>query len=280
MTTTSIVEHPAEIIDIYLRVCADEDRFVAQSVAAFDTVGLNGPVLDCAVGTGFGTLRLLEAGYPLVCSDGSVDMLRRFRLNCAEAGLSHDAVHARWEDLGRVFPAVFDMVMCRGNSLAYADTWDNDVPLEHDLDRLATHVAGMAGALRPGGALLVDLPATRPGAASTRLLEHRGSTTVGEPVTVVEQIHTDPTTRLRRWNVTMTVGTHTCQFSRSSYLIDLDTLRTVLRLCGFAAICTLPDLSPRDHYSTVVAIKERTRPDHPRHRTPVLTSASSLTTDR
>lgn len=91
MTTTSVVEHPAEIIDTYLRVCADEDRFVAQSVAAFDTVGLNGPVLDCAVGTGFGTLRLLEAGYSLVCSDGSVDMLRRFRLDCAEAGLPHDA---------------------------------------------------------------------------------------------------------------------------------------------------------------------------------------------
>lgn len=259
VTNTFAVDHPAEVIDIYLNVCADENRFVAQSIAAFDTIGLNGPVLDCAVGTGFGTIRLLELGYSLVCSDGSTEMLDRFRHNCTEAGLSNDAICARWEDLGRMFPEVFDMVMCRGNSLAYADTWDSDSALEFDPGRVITHVAGMAGALRPGGALLVDLPSARPD-TSPSVLEHQGFCPAGQPVTVIEEISTDHETRIRHWDVAMTVGHRNYRFARSSYLLDLNTLRDALDACGFTSVRSLPGSSVRDHYQTVVAIKQRSQP--------------------
>ena len=91
-------------------------------------------ILDCACGIGLLAAGLARAGYDSHASDLSPEMVRRTRAL---------GVHARvraWNDLPP--SGDFDAVLCVGNSLAHAR------------DRRGA-LAPMAGALRPGGVLIL-----------------------------------------------------------------------------------------------------------------------------
>jgi SAM-dependent methyltransferase len=91
-------------------------------------------VLDCACGTGTLAAGLLEAGYETDARDLSPEMVARAR------ALGVAAEVRAWEDLEPTH--AYDAVLCIGNSLP------------HTPDRRAA-LAAMAGALRPGGTLLL-----------------------------------------------------------------------------------------------------------------------------
>ncbi|HEY6888499.1 MAG TPA: methyltransferase domain-containing protein [Solirubrobacter sp.] len=91
-------------------------------------------VLDCACGIGLLAAGLAGAGYETSASDLSPDMVRRTR------ALGVDARVCGWEDLPP--SGDFDAVLCVGNSISHAR------------DRRAA-LAAMAGALRPGGILVL-----------------------------------------------------------------------------------------------------------------------------
>jgi SAM-dependent methyltransferase len=93
-----------------------------------------GRVLDCACGIGLLAAGLAERGFDVRASDASPEMVRRARARGVPAEV------CRWEDLPAT--AGFDVVFCVGNSLAHAR------------DRVAA-LRGMAGALRPGGTLVL-----------------------------------------------------------------------------------------------------------------------------
>jgi SAM-dependent methyltransferase len=91
-------------------------------------------VLDCACGIGLLAAGLAQAGYDTHASDLSPEMVARTR------ALGLDARVCAWSDLPP--SGDFDVVLCVGNSLAHTD------------DRVGALTA-MAGALKPGGTLLV-----------------------------------------------------------------------------------------------------------------------------
>lgn len=253
--TTTLRAHPADLLDTYLSVCSNESRFVAQALEAFEAASTGGPVLDCAVGTGFGTTRLLSEGHPIVCSDGSPEMLQRFEANCRREGLTNKAVIARWDQLGDLFPAVFALVMCRGNSLAYADAWDEDTPRVAGGPRIASHLAGMTAAIRPGGALLLDIPRIDADAEPMLRLDHHGTSHDGLPARIVESVLTDLERSIRRWTVEMTVGDLTHVFERSSRLLDRDRIVALLCGLGFDDVVSLAGDGIRDHYESLLALR-------------------------
>jgi SAM-dependent methyltransferase len=106
------------------------------NVAAF-APWLPGPparVLDCACGIGLLAAGLARAGYDTHASDVSPEMVARTRAFGVRAEVR------AWEELPP--SGDFDVVLCVGNSLAHAE------------DRRAA-LTRMAGALKPGGTLLI-----------------------------------------------------------------------------------------------------------------------------
>ena len=93
-------------------------------------------ILDCACGIGLLAVGLAERGFDVEASDASPDMIRRTRAQ----GIGFPARVCAWEELPP--SADFDTVLCVGNSLPHAR------------DRVAA-LRGMAGALRPGGLLVL-----------------------------------------------------------------------------------------------------------------------------
>jgi SAM-dependent methyltransferase len=113
-------------------------------VAAFapwiDPLPAGARVLDCACGIGLLAVGLALRGFETHASDASPEMVERTRALAAQYGTDVHA-HARaWDELPP--RAEFNAVFCVGNSLAHA------------ADRPAA-LSAMAGALRPGGTLVL-----------------------------------------------------------------------------------------------------------------------------
>ncbi len=76
-------------------------------------------VLDVAAGTGFHSVRLLEAGFRVVSADGSKEMLGKAFDNAFRRGHVLRTVHADWRSLNRDVHGEFDAVICLGNSFTH-----------------------------------------------------------------------------------------------------------------------------------------------------------------
>ena len=76
-------------------------------------------VLDVATGTGFHSVRLLEAGFEVVSADGSPHMLHKAFDNARHRGHVLRAVQADWRFLNRDVHGEYDAIICLGNSFTH-----------------------------------------------------------------------------------------------------------------------------------------------------------------
>jgi glycine/sarcosine N-methyltransferase len=79
-------------------------------------------VLDVATGTGFHSIRLLEAGFDVTSLDGSQQMLTKAFENARRSDLLLRAVHGDWRWLCRDLAGAFDALVCLGNSFTHLFT--------------------------------------------------------------------------------------------------------------------------------------------------------------
>lgn len=104
-------------------------------------------VLDSACGTGMHAIALAQKGYAAVGADLSPRMVERARENARQAGVTVRFEAAGFGELAINFgQSRFDALLCLGNSLPHLLTQDD----------LVAALRGMAGVLRPGGALVLQ----------------------------------------------------------------------------------------------------------------------------
>ncbi|MCB1937214.1 MAG: methyltransferase domain-containing protein [Nitrosomonas sp.] len=103
-------------------------------------------VLDVATGTGFHSVRLLEAGFEVVSADGSAEMLSKAFANARNRGHILRTVQADWRWLNRDVHQKFDAIICLGNSFTH---------LFDENDRRKA-LAEFYAALRHNGILILD----------------------------------------------------------------------------------------------------------------------------
>lgn len=103
-------------------------------------------ILDVAAGTGFHSIRLLEAGFDVITADGSPEMLVKAFRNGNERGHILRTVQADWRWLNRDIHMKFDAVICLGNSFTH---------LFNERDRRKA-LAEFYACLRHDGILILD----------------------------------------------------------------------------------------------------------------------------
>ncbi|MBX2810682.1 MAG: class I SAM-dependent methyltransferase [Myxococcales bacterium] len=103
-------------------------------------------VLDVATGTGFHSMRLVEAGFDVVSADGSAQMLFKAFENGRSRGHVLRTIQADWRWLNRDIHGKFDAVVCLGNSFTH---------LFDENDRRKA-LAEFYAALRHDGVLILD----------------------------------------------------------------------------------------------------------------------------
>lgn len=175
-------------------------------------------VLDCACGSGFPALELHLLGYRLTCTDGSAFMLERFRRNARAASVAIEPREARWEELGVLYPASFDAVLCRGCSLIYAGTFETDA--EPDWSILVSSAESFARCLRPGGRLYVDTSLEEELHRDfTEVVEYAPRMIDGHSVEWSEHLSVDPQARVRHWKVSLQIDGKSVDFERKSHYV-------------------------------------------------------------
>jgi SAM-dependent methyltransferase len=175
-------------------------------------------VLDCACGSGFPSLDLHRLGYRLSCTDGSAFMLERFRRNAQAAGVPLEPRQARWEELDVLYPATFDVVLCRGCSLIYAGTFETDA--DPDWFALVGSIESFTRCLRPGGRLYVDTtPESELHGKYPQVSEYAPRMIDGHRVEWSEYLTADPHTRIRRWRVSLRIDDNSVDFERRSHYV-------------------------------------------------------------
>ncbi len=144
--------------DLYLQVMYDAEQLTLELGQLLHHLGVE-RVLDCAAGSGVPSIGLRRMGLPVVCSDGSPEMVERFKLNAKRAGMGGDTQCdvVDWADLDPA-DGLYDYVMCRGNSLVYASTWGTEADITSGLRALEGYVQRFAAVVEPGGWLHIDAP--------------------------------------------------------------------------------------------------------------------------
>ncbi len=103
-------------------------------------------MLDVAAGTGFHSVRLLEAGFEVISADGSPEMLAKAFQNGRRHGHILRTVQADWRWLNRDVHGKYDAVICLGNSFTH---------LFSERDRRKA-LAEFYASLRHDGVLILD----------------------------------------------------------------------------------------------------------------------------
>lgn len=202
-------------------------------------------ILDCACGTGFPSIDLIQRGYNVTCTDGSPRMLAEFKVNAEKAGVAVTPRCIQWSELSQHFGREFDVVMCRGSSLIYAGAWDKDDTPDREAIKVAIRNFGQC--LKPGGILYVDTTAEE---NLNRTVPERHTyperVIDGRRVGLSEVIHTDKSAHLRTWVTTLTVDGVSYNFERHSYYLPHSDLLLLLSECGVRNIRKVK--VPGEHY--------------------------------
>ncbi|CAM05046.1 glycine/sarcosine N-methyltransferase [Saccharopolyspora erythraea NRRL 2338] len=182
-------------------------------------------VLDAATGTGFHSVRLLDAGFDTTSADGSPQMLARaFRNGIEHGGHVLRTVNSDWRWLTRDVRGPFDAVICLGNSFTHLFS-------EHDRRKA---LAEFYALLKHDGVLIIDqrnYDAILDGESSSgRTYYYCGAQVSARPDHVDEG--------LARYRYTFPGGD---EYFLNMYPLRRDYLRGLLRDTGFQRIDTYGD---------------------------------------
>lgn len=130
-----------ELIDWDARA-KSEGQFFAEVLRAH----AKDSVLDAATGTGFHSVRLIQAGFDVISVDGSAPMLAKAIENGQKRGLILKTVQADWRELNRSIQGKYDAIICLGNSFTHL----------HDEQDRRKALAEFYAALRHDGILILD----------------------------------------------------------------------------------------------------------------------------
>lgn len=212
-------------------------------------------ILDCACGSGFPALELIQRGYDVACTDGSELMLRHFRRNAELAGLDVRAERLFWEELPAHHGDSFDVVMNRGGgNYIYAGVWDDEGLATQDA--MAEAIGYWIACVRPGGRFYVDITRAEDLARSepqhvvhpTMLLgEHR--------VDITEQIEIDRSTGIRVWHSDLVIDGSPHEFQRRCRFISHDQLVGILHDAGLTDVRKTPVTG--EYYDIYTAVRSR-----------------------
>lgn len=114
-------EYAQTLVDKWDELIGWDHRAQSEGNFFIDTLKEHGAkrVLDVATGTGFHSVRLLEAGFEVTSADGSPDMLAKAFENARRRGKILTTIQADWRWLNQCIHCEYDAIICLGNSFTH-----------------------------------------------------------------------------------------------------------------------------------------------------------------
>lgn len=235
----------------------DKKQYVDGLCGLLEKRGINKQslVLDAGCGSGFPSIDLIELGYRVIGTDKSSEMVRQVQLNAEKRKVSIEAYNIMWANLSKQFGPIFDFVYCRGNSLVYAASWEQNwiVPARSE-EEIFKAIQNFYKVLKPTGQVYIDI---------TNKNEKPHHTSIGtvdtkeRPVEITWEIQHDAVNKVRTWIITLEfleTGKEKI-YSSFSYLLPHDKLVNFFKKVGFRNVDQYVEVEGEPNYNVFVAQK-------------------------
>ena len=183
-------------------------------------------------------------------------MVRQIRLNAKKRKLTIEAHHVMWADLAQHFGRnKFDLAYCRGNSLVYAASWEqNWIVPARSREEIQRAIQNFYALLAPGGYLYLDVTSRK---------EHPHEEDIGTvntthgPVQITWRIDHDKESKIRTWTLRLLFQRTASVkvYPSYSYLLSRDELTQFLRSAGFKKIEAGVRVAGENNYDVFIARK-------------------------
>ncbi len=243
-----------ELYDLYLQAIYNRPKLFRSFDRLFSPFRKSN-ILDCAAGTGFLSLDLIKAGYAIELSDSSKEMLTRLEENASRQGLPVVPRVHHWSSLGSIFPERFDLLICRGNSLMYADTWEDGQQAVVTNEKLKSILQSFAACIKPHGSFYLDLPNEK--SQTHPIMNSDFSAQVGGlEVRIEETIIARFEDATRIWRIKLQIGESSYFVERASRLITFSELQQQMIEVGFGELRLVNVEGEREHFSCYLVEKK------------------------
>ncbi len=204
-------------------------------------------ILDCACGSGFAILDLIDKGYDITCSDGSEDMIVEFIKKATKKNIkTKKPLHLKWSKLSEAWQEEFDFVFCRGGSIPYACSWDDYQ--ENGIENIKTSLQNFYKIIKPGGKLYIDITNDQPEETIYEEIEIDSKSVKASEIVLINR-----KTRRRTWRPKVIIDGVEHNSERYSYYMTDQELNDLLLETGFSYVEKI-DI-PGEYYTVFFATK-------------------------
>lgn len=246
-----------EVWDFCLEKIYDKPLYVQELLEILDKYKITKKslILDAGCGSGFPTLNLIEKGYRVIGTDKSSEMVRQIQINAHKRDISIEAYYIMWSELSKRFDSIFDFAYCRGNSLVYAASWEqNWIVPDRSREEIRKAIRNFYDVLKPGGAFYIDL-------TNKNEKPHKEKLGVVEtqhgPIDITWEIERDMKNKVRTWTITLKFLTSGLEkiYPSYSYLLSGDELINFFQTAGFNKIDQYVPVKGEGNYDVFIAQK-------------------------
>ena len=251
LNTNKSTMNIVELWEIFLQFEYDE-KVLLKGIENFLKQYKKKKILDCACGSGFLTLNLIKRGYDITCTDGSASMLKFLSVKAKKMGIRIKSQKILWSQLAKKYSNDFDVLLCRGSSLIYINSWDRSS--KEKKGSVLNALQNFFDVLKPGGILYVDTTTEKVLRSKKPIqVKYRPKKIHNRIVEIKEVIFTNRSKKLRTWKPTVIVDGRSYSFARYSLYLPHNELKKMLKEVGFK------DVKKRtiqgEHYAVFVAKK-------------------------
>jgi len=246
-----------EVWDLCLEKIYNKEIYISGFLDLMKSIGITQEslILDAGCGSGFPAIDLIESGYHVIGVDKSSEMVRQIKINARKRGVSIEAKHIMWSELSKNFNPIFDFIYCRGNSLIYAASWEqNWIVPNRSREEILEAIKNFYQILKPGGKLYIDITSKneKPDQRNIGIVQTRRG-----PVQIFWKVEHDRKNKIRAWKITLKFLTSgkDANYLSYSYLLPHKELIKFLKDAGFKKTDKYIMVKGENNYSSFVAYK-------------------------
>jgi SAM-dependent methyltransferase len=219
-------------------------------------------LVDVAGGTGFPVIEFAQKRYDVTYVDGSASMARAFQEKCIKRKLSKvpDTLVCRWGDIHRRTPKRFDGLLCRGNSLAYINSWQETYEQQSPKAQLIDAIRDFYELLKPGGFMYLDKYKLNPkDQGSSPIIRKTGIAYAGSKWGIEWQVHTDTLKKTRVWSGKYwdELSPEIHRFDLPSLMFSTEEIASICKWVGFEIDAHRAPIKGENSFEVIEARKPR-----------------------
>ena len=214
-------------------------------------------IIDASCGIGEPSLKLIEQGFSIDCSDGNKEMLEICKRKASEKKLSAHIFHSKWQDLPSKVNKMYDAVLCLDSSITYINTWGKEhatIDIKSAHLNILKSVKAFYEILKNNGIVIIGLAKYAFGNKKKFICDFGEKYIENTRVHHIWKINWDLSTKTKYWELIFYFNNKSYARKLQSYMLMPDELTEILKKNGFSNI-KIVEIEPKEYDQNFMARK-------------------------